>query len=139
MADPRGDLYIVLRVRPHKFFEREGNDLHCLIPISFPQAALGAEITITTLDGEAKVRIPEGTQSGQEFRMRGKGVPHLNEHGRGDLVAQIIVRTPGKLNKAQKELLRQLGETIDGGEHADLAQPARESEGDVLLRAPRSG
>ena len=109
---PGGDLYIVLRVRPHKFFEREGNDLHCLIPISFPQAALGAEITITTLDGEAKVRIPEGTQSGQEFRIRGKGVPHLNEYGRGDLVAQIIVRTPGKLNKAQKELLRQLGETI---------------------------
>jgi molecular chaperone DnaJ len=109
---PGGDLYIVLRVRPHKFFEREGNDLHCLIPISFPQAALGAEITLATLDGEVKLRIPEGTQSGQEFRVKGKGVPHLNEYGRGDLVAQIIVRTPTKLNKAQKELLRQLGETI---------------------------
>ena len=109
---PGGDLYIVLRVRPHKFFEREGNDLHCLIPISFPQAALGAEINLTTLDGEAKLRIPEGTQSGQEFRIRGKGVPHLNEYGRGDLVAQIIVRTPTKLNKAQRELLRDLGQTI---------------------------
>jgi molecular chaperone DnaJ len=109
---PAGDLYIVLRVRPHKFFEREGNDLHCLIPISFPQAALGAEIALTTLDGDVKLKIPEGTQSGQEFRVKGKGVPHLNEYGRGDLVAQIIVRTPAKLNKAQKELLRQLGETI---------------------------
>jgi len=73
---------------------------------------LGAEINLTTLDGDAKIRIPEGTQSGQEFRVRGKGVPHLNEYGRGDLIAQIIVRTPGKLNKAQKELLRQLGETV---------------------------
>ena len=109
---PGGDLYIVLRVRPHKFFEREGNDLRCLIPISFPQAALGAEITLTTLDGEVKLKISEGTQSGQEFRVKGKGVPHLNEYGRGDLVAQIIVRTPTKLNKAQKELLKQLGETI---------------------------
>jgi molecular chaperone DnaJ len=111
-AGPAGDLYIVLRVRPHKFFEREGNDLHCLIPISFSQAALGAEITLTTLDGETRLKIPEGTQSGQEFRVRGKGVPHLNQYGRGDLVAQIIVRTPTKLNKAQKELLRQLGESV---------------------------
>jgi molecular chaperone DnaJ len=109
---PAGDLYIVLRVRPHKFFERDGNDLHCLIPISFPQAALGAEIMLVTLDGETKLKIPEGAQSGQEFRIRGKGVPHLNEYGRGDLIAQIIVRTPTKLNKAQKELMRQLGETI---------------------------
>ena len=102
----------MLRVRPHKFFERDGNDLHCLIPISFPQAALGAEITLTTLDGDVKLKIPEGTQSGQDFRIRGKGVPHLNEYGRGDLVAQIIVRTPTKLNKAQKELLRELGQTV---------------------------
>jgi molecular chaperone DnaJ len=109
---PSGDLYIVLRVRPHKFFEREGNDLHCVIPISFAQAALGTELNITTLDGETKLKIPEGTQSSQQFRIRGKGVPHLNEYGRGDLIAQIIVRTPTKLNKAQKELLRELGETV---------------------------
>ena len=109
---PSGDLYIVLRVRPHKFFEREGNDLHCVIPISFPQAALGAELTVTTLDGETKLKVPEGTQSGQQFRIRGKGVPHLNEYGRGDLIAQIVVRTPTKLNKAQKEMLRELGQTV---------------------------
>ncbi len=83
-----------------------------MIPISFPQAALGAEITIPTLDGETKLKIPEGTQSGQEFRVRGKGVPYLNEYGRGDLIAQIMVRTPTKLTKAQKELLRELGETV---------------------------
>lgn len=109
---PSGDLYIVLRVRPHKFFEREGNDLHCILPISFPQAALGAEIPLATLDGETKIKIPEGTQSGQNFRIRGKGVPHLNEYGRGDLIATVVVRTPTKLNKAQKELLRELGQTV---------------------------
>ncbi len=109
---PAGDLYIVLRVKHHKFFEREGNDLHCMIPISFPQAALGTEIAVATLDGEVKLKIPEGTQSGQEFRIRGRGVPHLNEYGRGDLIAQVVVRTPTKLTKAQKELLRELGETV---------------------------
>jgi molecular chaperone DnaJ len=109
---PSGDLYIVLRVRPHKFFEREGNNLHCAIPISFPQAALGAEINITTLDGDTRIKIPEGTQSGQNFRIRGKGVPHLNEYGRGDLIATVVVRTPTKLTKAQKELLRELGRTV---------------------------
>lgn len=109
---PAGDLYIVLKVKHHKFFDREGNDLHCVVPISFPQAALGAEISLSTLDGVTKLKIPEGTQSGQEFRVRGKGVPHLNEYGRGDLIAQVVVRTPMKLTKAQKELLRELGETV---------------------------
>jgi molecular chaperone DnaJ len=73
---PRGDLYVVLGVRAHDFFERDGYDLHCVIPISFPQAALGAEIQIPALDGEVTLRIPEGTQSGKEFRIRNEGVPH---------------------------------------------------------------
>jgi molecular chaperone DnaJ len=107
-----GDLYIVLRVRPHKFFDRDGNDLRCIIPVSFPQAALGTEINLVTLDGPARLKIPEGTQSGQEIRVRGRGVPFLNEHGRGDLVAQVVVRTPTKLNKAQKDKLRELGEIM---------------------------
>lgn len=110
---PSGDLYIVLSVKPHKFFERDGHDLHCQIPISFVQAALGAEITIPTLEGEAVLKIPEGTQSGREFRMRNKGVPYLNEHGRGDLITQVVVQTPKKLTKVQKELLRQLSETLE--------------------------
>jgi molecular chaperone DnaJ len=107
-----GDLYVVLHVRPHKFFDRDGNDLRCIIPISFPQAALGTEIHLVTLDGPARLKIPEGTQSGQEIRIRGRGVPFLNEHGRGDLVAQVVVRTPTKLNKAQRDKLRELGEIM---------------------------
>ena len=109
---PAGDLYVVVSVQPHPFFEREGNDLHYVMPISFPQAALGAELSIPTLEGEAKLKIPEGTQSGRQFRLRNKGVPVLNDHGRGDLIVHVAVQIPTKLNKMQKELLRQLGETI---------------------------
>src|SRR5579875_1783426 len=109
---PSGDLYILLSVKPHAFFERDGNDLHCVVPVSFPQAALGDEISIPTLEGDTVLRIPEGTQSGQEFRIRGKGIPYLNEHGRGDLIVQVVVQTPKKLTKVQKELLRQLSESL---------------------------
>ena len=109
---PAGDLYVVLSVKAHKFFERDGDDLHCVMPISFPQAALGTELQIETLDGPATIKVPEGTQSGREFKLRGKGVPHLNEHGKGDLIVEIRVATPSKLNKTQKDLLRQLSETM---------------------------
>ncbi|HZY63707.1 MAG TPA: molecular chaperone DnaJ [Edaphobacter sp.] len=111
-AGPAGDLYVVLSVKAHKFFERDGDDLHCVMPISFPQAALGTELEIQTLDGMATIKIPEGTQSGKEFKLRGKGVPHLNSHGKGDLIVEIRVQTPSKLNKQQKDLLRELGETL---------------------------
>ncbi len=109
---PSGDLYVVLNVKAHKFFERDGDDLHCVLPISFPQAALGTELEIQTLEGAATIKIPEGTQSGKEFKLRSKGVPHLNEHGKGDLIIEVRVATPGKLTKAQRELLRQLSETM---------------------------
>jgi molecular chaperone DnaJ len=109
---PAGDLYVVLEVRPHKFFERDGDDLHCSMPLSFPQAALGTELEIETLYGPETLKVPEGTQSGKEFRLRGKGVPHLNSHGRGDLVVEVRVQTPSKLTKQQKELMRQLSETM---------------------------
>ena len=111
-SGPAGDLYVVLDVKPHKFFERDGDDLHCVIPISFPQAALGAEISLETLDGVETIKVPEGTQSGKEIRLRGKGVPHLNSHGKGDLIVEVRVHTPAKLSKAQKELMKQLAETI---------------------------
>ncbi len=111
-SGPTGDLYIVLSVKSHEFFERDGNDLHCVMPISMPQAALGDELTIPTLEGDTTLKIPEGTQSGKEFRIRSKGVPYLNERGRGDLVVQIAVQTPKKLTKIQRELLRQLAETM---------------------------
>ena len=109
---PAGDLYVVLAVKKHKFFERDGDDLHCVIPISFPQAALGTELELETLEGNETIKVPEGTQSGREFKLRGKGVPHLNERGKGDLIVQIRVETPGKLTRQQKDLMKQLSETM---------------------------
>jgi molecular chaperone DnaJ len=111
-AGPAGDLYVVLNVKAHKFFERDGDDLHCVLPISFPQAALGTELELQTLEGIATIKIPEGTQSGKEFKLRGKGVPHLNSSGKGDLIVEIRVQTPSKLTKQQKEMLKQLSETM---------------------------
>jgi len=109
---PGGDLYVVLEVKAHKFFERDGDDLHCVIPVSFPQASLGTELEIATLEGKETLKVPEGTQSGKEFKLKGKGVPHLNSHGKGDLIVEVRVQTPNKLNKQQKELLKQLAETM---------------------------
>ncbi len=105
---PAGDLYVVLHVKEHPFFDREANNLHCTIPISFTQAALGAEIQVPTVDGEQALRIPEGTQSGTTLKIRGKGVPVLNGHGAGDLFVTVQVHTPNKLNKRQRELLQEL-------------------------------
>src|SRR5262249_7513699 len=99
---PAGDLYVVLRVKEHPFFERQGNDLYCVIPISVTQAALGVEIPVPTLEGEQALRIPEGTQSGATLKIRGKGVPVLNGRGKGDLFVGIRVQTPTKLTKRQR-------------------------------------
>ncbi len=109
---PAGDLYIVLSVRSHAFYERDGDDLHCVLPISFPQAALGTELEIETLEGKEVIKVPEGTESGREFKLKGKGVPHLNERGKGDLIVEVRVKTPAKLTREQKDLLRQLGDTM---------------------------
>jgi molecular chaperone DnaJ len=109
---PKGDLYVVLAVRPHDFFERHGYDLHCVIPISFPQAALGAEFEIPGIDGPITLRIPEGTQSGRELHVRGRGVPYLNEKGHGDLIVKVVVQIPRKLNRGQRELVTKLSETL---------------------------
>ncbi len=109
---PAGDLYVVLHVKEHPFFEREGNDLHCVVPISFTQAALGAEITVPTLEGDHSLKVPEGTQSSTTLRIRGKGVPVLNSRAKGDLYVEVRVQTPAKLNKRQKELLQELEGTI---------------------------
>jgi molecular chaperone DnaJ len=103
-----GDLYIVLHVKEHPFFERQGTDLYCVVPISFTQAALGAEIQVPTLEGEQTLKIPEGTQSGTTLKVRGKGVPVLNGHGKGDLFVEVRVQTPTKLSKRQRELLQEL-------------------------------
>ncbi|HEY8531569.1 MAG TPA: DnaJ C-terminal domain-containing protein, partial [Limnochorda sp.] len=104
---PPGDLYVFVSVRPHPFFRREGKDIHCEVPISFVQAALGAEIEVPTLEGPATLKIPEGTQTGTSFRMRGKGVPDVRGFGRGDQYVRVKVVTPTHLTEAQRELLRQ--------------------------------
>jgi molecular chaperone DnaJ len=105
---PAGDLYVVLHVKEHPFFERQANDLYCVVPISFTQAAMGAEIQVPTLEGEHALKIPEGTQSGTVLKLRGKGVPVLNGHGKGDLFVEVRVQTPTKLTKRQRELLQEL-------------------------------
>ncbi len=110
---PRGDLYVVLSVEPHDFFEREGYNLHCVVPISFPQAALGAEIEIPGIDGPVNLKVPEGTQSGKELRIRGRGIPFLNEKGHGDLVVKVLVQVPKKLTRPQRELVAKLAESMD--------------------------
>ncbi len=109
---PAGDLYVVLNVKPHQFFERDGDDLHCVLPISFPQASLGTDVEIQTLEGMETIKVPEGTQSGREFKLKGKGVPHLNERGKGDLIVEVRVETPTKMTRQQKELVRQLADTM---------------------------
>jgi molecular chaperone DnaJ len=103
-----GDFYVVLNVKEHPFFDRDGQDLHCVIPISFTQAALGAELVVPGLDGDHKLKVPEGTPTGAVFRIRGKGLPVVNGHGRGELFVHVRVQTPAKLSKRQRELLQQL-------------------------------
>ncbi|MGO8757036.1 MAG: molecular chaperone DnaJ [Terracidiphilus sp.] len=112
LGGPKGDLYVILSIRPHDFFERHGHDLHCVIPISFPQAAMGAEFEIPGIDGPIPVKIPEGTQSGKELHIRGRGVPYLNQRGQGDLIVKVVVQIPRKLNRAQRELVAKLAETM---------------------------
>ena len=107
---PRGNLRIQIFVRKHPFFERRGNDLICHLPISFPQAALGAEIEVPTLDGTDHLNVPKGTQSGEILRIKGHGMPDLNGRSRGDILAQVNVETPSRLSARQEELLRELAE-----------------------------
>jgi len=110
----RGDLYCYVRVEPHPLFERQGDDLLCRVPITFSQAALGAEIDVPTIEGKATtLRVPAGTRSGEVLTLRGKGVPRLNGRGRGDEHVVIIIEVPKKLNARQKELLRELAALED--------------------------
>jgi len=105
---PAGDLYVVIQVREHPFFHRRGNDIYCQVPISFAQAALGADFEVEALEGKEKVSVPEGTQSGDHLCLRGKGVPHLNGYGRGDQILELLVVTPKNLTSRQRELFEEL-------------------------------
>jgi molecular chaperone DnaJ len=109
---PRGDVYAVARIKEHTLFKRDGNDVVCDMPITFMQATLGDEVVLPTLDGKVKYKIPDGTQSGTVFRLKGKGVPILNGFGRGDLYVKVNVETPKKLNDKQKKLLREFNESV---------------------------
>lgn len=107
---PPGDLYVDIALRPHPFFERDGMDLHCQVPVPFAQAALGAEIEVPTLEGRVTMRIPEGTQSGKVLQLRGHGLPGLTTRNRGDQLVEIFVEVPTKLTARQRELLEQFAE-----------------------------
>ena len=116
---PNGDLYIVITVRPHKLFRRDGTNLYLDMPISFPTAALGGEIDIPTLKGTVKYNVPEGTQNGAEFRLRGKGVPQVRSSYVGDLIVRVRVEVPTRLSDKQKELLRQFDGASTGKEYKE--------------------
>jgi len=109
---PAGDLYVVLDVKEHTFFERRGADLYCTIPLSIVQASLGAELHVPGLNGEEKLKIPEGTQSGAVFRIKGKGLPDPHGGGKGDLYYHVRVLTPTKLTREQRKLMEQLDATL---------------------------
>ena len=117
---PVGDLYIEIRLKKHDIFEREGDDIHCAVPISIVTAALGGEIDVPTLVGKAAIDIPEGTQTGKQFRLRGKGIKGVRSSYPGDLYCHISVETPVKLTEHQRKLLQQLDESMkkDGNKHS---------------------
>ena len=109
---PAGDLYVVLEVKEHKFFERRGADLYCTVPLSMAQATLGTELQVPGLNGEETLKVPEGTQSGAVFRLKGKGLPDPHGGGRGDLYFHVRVLTPTKLTREQRKLMEQLHATM---------------------------
>lgn len=118
---PSGDLYVVVTVKQHDIFERDGRNLHCEVPINMVDAALGGELEVPTLDGRVKLKIPEGTQTGKLFRLRGKGVTPVRGGGVGDLICRVVVETPVSLSKRQRELLEELRETLQDAEHSPRA------------------
>jgi len=107
---PNGDLYIIIQIAEHKYFDRQGSDLLITVPISFTQAVLGDEIEVPTLGGKAKLKIPSGTDSETVFRMKSKGLPNLNSSISGDQLVKVKIQVPHKLDKKQKELILQLKE-----------------------------
>lgn len=114
---PSGDLMVAIVIRQHPLFSREGSDVYCEIPITFAQAACGAEIEVPTLDGKVRYSVPEGTQTGTTFRLRGKGIPYVGYSKRGDQYVTVTVETPSKLTREQKELLRKFDESLNESAH----------------------
>ncbi len=121
---PRGDLYVMINVKPHKLFERDGTNIYCRVPITITRAALGGEIEVPTIEGtRTNVKIPVGTQTAQQFRLRGKGMTRLQSSTRGDMFIEIFVETPVNLNKKQQSLLRDLDKSMNEGKNANKNSP----------------
>ena len=119
---PSGDVIVTVSVKPHPLFQRDGANVLCEMPITFPQAALGAEIEVPTLDGKVRYTIPEGTQTGTTFRLKGKGIPYVGYKNRGDQYVTVVVETPTSLTREQKELLKKFADTV-----GEDGQPKRKS------------
>ena len=133
---PPGDLYIFLSVQPHEVFQRDGSNIYCRVPIAMTTAALGGDIDVPTLDGgRVSVSLPEGTQTGRQFRLRGKGMPHMRGRGQGDMYVQAVVETPVNLSKEQADLLRQFEASLSAGgtspESEGFFQKAKELWNDI--------
>ncbi|MEK7280854.1 MAG: molecular chaperone DnaJ, partial [Chloroflexota bacterium] len=109
---PPGDLFLLLTVQPHELFQRQGDDLLYTLPINFAQAALGDSLQVPTLDGTQQLKIPSTTQTGKVFRLKGKGIPHINRGGCGDMLIKVVIVTPSSLDERQRRLLRELAETL---------------------------
>jgi molecular chaperone DnaJ len=116
---PPGDLYVVIHIKEHEIFQREEDDLYCEVPIPFSVAALGGEIDVPTLEGKAHLKVPAGTQSGQMFKFRGKGIVNVNGRGHGDLFARLIVEVPSRLDAEQRRKLEEFA-ALCGEENAPL-------------------
>ncbi|MBQ1410890.1 MAG: molecular chaperone DnaJ [Oscillospiraceae bacterium] len=125
---PNGDLMVNVRIRRHELFTREGSDVYCEMPISFAQAACGADIEVPTLDGKVRYNVPEGTQTGTTFRLKGKGIPYVGYKNRGDQYVTVVVETPTKLTKEQKDLLHQFDAATE------KSQPKKKSFFDKMKR-----
>ena len=125
---PSGDLMVNVRIRPHDIFTRDGSNVYCEMPISFAQAACGAEIEVPTLDGKVRYNVPEGNQTGTTFRLKGKGIPYVGYKNRGDQYVTVVIETPTKLTQQQKELLRQFDQATE------RAQPKKKSFFEKLKR-----
>ena len=129
---PPGDLYVFIEVAPHEFFRRDGNNLSCEIPLNFPTLALGGTVEVPTLDGHESFKMPEGTQSGTVFRLRGKGMPDVSGRGRGDLFFTVQAVTPKKLNKEQRAALEQLSATLPKEKFDPRPREAEEDEKNIF-------
>jgi molecular chaperone DnaJ len=116
---PAGDLYVVIHIKEHKIFHREGDNLYCEVPIPFSVAALGGEVDIPTLEGKAHLKVPAGTQSGQLFKLRGKGIQNIDGRDRGDLLTRLIVEVPSRLNAEQRLKLQEFA-ALCGDENTPL-------------------